>query len=453
MAVRILTIAAILIALIAQPLYERIVVLGFFRTPVPTEIKDPETDVKKIPNTAFCEDVHYYHPGDVLFTSCEDDADVRFSWFPPGVNFNEPAKAGMGSLKVIDPKTFTAQTLTLEDFTAGSFVTHGIDVIADPTDNSGKTVLIYAINHTPNPEYIANLLNSKPDHNKGIHPGKSQIEIFSHVLGSGKAKHIRSIQHDSITTPNDIIAESPSSIYVTNDHHYLKGGLRLAEDFFKQAKWSHVYHIKIHDFAAAKSTPQDGIDVTLATPNMHNPNGLGRVVDAAGKPTGEILITSATSGQLYAAHVVTEPELGKNLTVEKIHQFDITVDNPSYFADPYAASSGDGDDASGYIITGLTQAARAGQTFFDKEGVAPSRTYHLKKVVREVGEGESKKVEEGYERRVLFEDDSSLIRFATAAVVTAVDPEVNGGKKEGWLWIASVPSPYMLAVKVDLAGL
>lgn len=104
MAIRILAITAILIALIAQPLYERIVVLGFFRTPVPTVIKNAETDLKKIPNTRFYEDVHYYAPGDVIFTSCEDDTEARFSWFPAGDNFKAPEKAGKGSLKVIDPK-------------------------------------------------------------------------------------------------------------------------------------------------------------------------------------------------------------------------------------------------------------------------------------------------------------------------------------------------------------
>lgn len=348
-------------------------------------------------------------------------------------------------------QTFTSQTLEFEDFTVNTFTTHGIDVIPDPVDKTGKTVLIYAVNHTPNPVYIDNLINSKPDLNEDITSAKSQIEIFRHVLGSGKAKHLRSIQHDLITTPNDILADSPSSIYVTNDHHYLTGPMRHAEDFFKNAKWSNVYHIKIQDFDVAKTTPQDGIDVQPATPNLHNPNGMGRVVDALGRPTGDILVTSATSGQLYSANVVKEPELGKNLTINKIHQFDMLIDNPTYFADPYAGK--EEGDASGYIITGLTQAAYVGPTFHSKEGNATTRTYHLKKVAREVGEGENKKIEESYERTILFEDDSTHIRAATCALVTAIDPKINEGKKEGWLWIASVLSPHILAVKVDLANL
>ncbi|KAI5290738.1 hypothetical protein KEM54_000610 [Ascosphaera aggregata] len=446
MALRTLAIAAIILALIARPLYDQIIVLGFFRTPTQYGIRNPLTDVKKIDNVRYCEDVHYYAPGNVIFTSCEDDPDVRFLWFPAAGVLKMPAAAGVGSLKAIDVKTFKAKTLALEDYTAGTFTTHGIDVIADPTDKTGKTVLIYAVNHKPNPEYIRNLFHSKPDHNKNVPESKSQIEVFRYVLGSDKAKHIRSIQHDAIHTPNDIIADSPDSIYVTNDHYYRSGLMRYVEDFWKQAKWSYVYHIKVKDIGAAKTTAQDGIEVRVATPKLHNPNGMGRVSDVNGKPTGDILITSATSGQLYSAKVVDEPELDKNLTVNKIHQFDITIDNPSYFADPYAA---DGQDASGYILAGLTRAIDVANSFEKKEAPGPMRVYHLKKVTKETEKG----MEETYERTLLFEDDSRLIRIATAATLVAIDPKTNDGKKEGWLWIASVLDPNVLAVKIDLENL
>jgi hypothetical protein len=59
-----------------------------------------------IPDTTHCEDVHFYAPSQTLFTACEDNAETRFSWFPPLANFDNPelARKSKGSIHVVDPK-------------------------------------------------------------------------------------------------------------------------------------------------------------------------------------------------------------------------------------------------------------------------------------------------------------------------------------------------------------
>jgi hypothetical protein len=89
---------------IGPDLQRAVVVLGVFRKyPTATISKD---ELVIIPDTVNCEDLHYHAPSGTIFTACEDDADVRFRWFPPLANFDDAELAGrsQGSIHVIDPK-------------------------------------------------------------------------------------------------------------------------------------------------------------------------------------------------------------------------------------------------------------------------------------------------------------------------------------------------------------
>lgn len=178
-----------------------------------------------------------------------------------------------------------SQRLALDNF-SGPFITHGIDVIADP-DAPETAVYIFAVNHLPNPEF-----QTSEGKAKSVPKARSQIELFHHALGSRSATHVRSIWHPLITTPNDIYAESPRSFYVTNDHYYREGLLRRVEDVVTEAKWSNVVHVQISDL---KSTESDaGITATVALKAVQTNNGIGR-----GSSPDEILLTSSLSGLLY----------------------------------------------------------------------------------------------------------------------------------------------------------
>ncbi|KAM0538217.1 hypothetical protein ACHAO7_012262, partial [Fusarium culmorum] len=216
-----------LAVLVARPINRFTTVLGVFRQPANTVVKDG--DFVTIADTMLCEDLHLHKSSGLLYTACEDSYESRFSWFPGLGVLHDPltASKSRGSIHVIDPKTFKSKRLEFQGF-AGPFITHGLDVISDPEDDS--SVYIFAINHLPHPQYLQHIVDGQSYDKYPGNKAASQIEIFHHKTVSSAARYVRSISHPLIQTPNDIVARSPNSLYVTNDHHYREGILRQIED-------------------------------------------------------------------------------------------------------------------------------------------------------------------------------------------------------------------------------
>ncbi|GAB1314790.1 hypothetical protein MFIFM68171_05000 [Madurella fahalii] len=380
-------------------------------------------EVVAIPDTVHCEDLHYHVPSGILFTACEDNASTRFKWFPPLANFDDPelASKNQGSIHVIDPKTMQSRRLRFENFD-GPFITHGIDVIQDNASTEGEAVYIFAVNHVP---------ETQPSGEKGPN-ARSQLEVFHHIIGSSTIRHVRSIWHPLIRTPNDIFAESPTSLYVTNDHRYPRRGLmRTVEELYFGAKWTGVVHIQL-DFLAAVE-PTAGLTARVALSGLHNSNGLGH-----GRSEREILISSCISGVLHIGQLA---ENG-NITIAESVEIDSIADNPSYFADPYAVTPI--DDRSGFLETGMARAIDIPHTMRDPTAKDPAMVTYLRPAPG------------GWEKRILFEDDGTRLRTASAAVLVAVDPvdELNKGDVPGarkaLLFVTGFLSKSVIALKVDL---
>jgi hypothetical protein len=307
--------------------------------------------------------------------------------------------------------------LVLENFN-GPFVTHGIDVIEDPQHPAA--VYIFAVNHLPNPEFTS----STPD----IPAARSQIELFHHVLHSSTAQHVRSIRHPLIQTPNDIYADSPNSFYITNDHFYRSGFLRLIEDVWPSAKWSNIIHIQLHELHNIADATSS-LTASIAHTGLWNNNGLGHA-----RSDSEVVITSAIGGELYLA---TRHE-NNTLSVHDTIIFDTVTDNPSYYVDPYASAA---HDASGFVVAGVSQGFHLPQTGRDPHALDPVQVWYAKPA----GSGG----EESWEKRLLFEDDGRRIRSASAAVLVPIEPEEEGVKK-AWLFVTGFLSEGMVAVQVEL---
>lgn len=326
-----------------------------------------------------------------------------------------------------------SRKLGFENF-AGPFVTHGIDVISDPKNE--KAVYIYAVNHLPNPEYLQQLETQKQT---GVKPkadvakARSQLEVFHHTQGSATVKHIRSIRHPLIQTPNDLLALSTTSLLVTNDHHYRDGHLRLVEDLFSNAKWTTIVYIKITDPLTASEEPESGITATLADTKLHNNNGLGR-----GRSADEIIIDSAASGVLHVGKLSGDRDSTPKIQIVGDVELDCVADNPSYFSDPYATSD---NDASGFVVSGVSKGADLAHTSLDPAGKDPSMTWFVKPGPGPVS---------SWEKKLLFEDDSSRIRSSSAAVLVGIDPKTEEGRKKAWLFVTGIFSSNIIAVKVDL---
>lgn len=318
-----------------------------------------------------------------------------------------------------------SQRLEFENF-QGPFITHGIDVIPDSELPDGEAVYIFAVNHVP---------NTKLSDGKGPR-ARSQLEVFHHIIGSSSAKHLRSIWHPLIRTPNDIFAASATSVYITNDHYYSEHGpMRAIEDFYGGAKWTDVVHIQLDSLAAAE--PTAGLTATVALDKTHNNNGLGH-----GRSEREILISDCSSGVLRIGQLPAGSGSG-NITLVDSVKVDSIVDNPSYFADPYASNPA--DDRSGFVVAGLSRAIDFSKTMRNATAKDPVMVTYIKPSLGS----------DNWETRVLFEDDGTNIRTASAAVLVPLDPAADSaggaaGTRKAWLFVTGFMSTSIVAVKVDL---
>lgn len=319
------------------------------------------------------------------------------------------------------------------------FFTHGIDVLTDPEFQD--YVYIYAVNHLPSPELLAYLAEHHPDRDTITHStvipdeiprARSQLEIFRHKLGSSTASHLRSVRHPLLRTPNDVLASGDGrSVYVTNDHFYRAGQMRSIEDIWYYARWTDTVHFQIEDLESKDDTA--GFTASVALTGLHNNNGLGR-----GASEGEMVITSAASGDV---HLVKARDAGITLDVKESFHLDSSLDNPSYFVDQYAPSPE--DDRSGYVIAGLTKAADLLQSAHDPNATEPIVVWLVRK-----GGADGDKSKRNV--TVLFEDDGSRIRSASGAVMKAIDPALEDGRRRAWLFVTGFFSRDMIAVKIDL---
>lgn len=312
--------------------------------------------------------------------------------------------------------------LSFENF-SGPFVTHGIDIIEDP--ENPNAVYIFAVNHLPNPEFTQD--------GKDVPQARSQVELFHHVLETATVKHVRSIQHPLIATPNDIYAESPNSFYVTNDHYYREGYGRLIEDLIPAAKWSSIVHLLIQDL---KSKDADkGIDATVALTGLHNNNGLGH-----GRSKDEMLVVSCMSGTLYRARSNSD---NRTISVfDEIHPGG-QIDNPTYYADPYRTAA---DDASGYILAGMARPIDLSKHYNDPNAKDGAIVWYVRP---KTGTSESGDQFTEWESSVLFEDDGTLIRTASTGLLVPSETK-PGERKKAWLFVTGFVSESVIAVEVDL---
>lgn len=85
---------------------QRVVTLGLTRSA--TSVSNVHgQDLRIIPDTKHCEDLHFSSSNGLLYTACEGEDSDRVGWFPPMVVFDRiPDKndARSGSIYTIDPK-------------------------------------------------------------------------------------------------------------------------------------------------------------------------------------------------------------------------------------------------------------------------------------------------------------------------------------------------------------
>lgn len=73
-----------LAALLYQPVTLRAQVIGFTRSLDKIQNLHGQ-DFGLIPDTLYCEDLHYHESSGLLFGASEEKAESRWKWFPPSV--------------------------------------------------------------------------------------------------------------------------------------------------------------------------------------------------------------------------------------------------------------------------------------------------------------------------------------------------------------------------------
>ncbi|KAB8349580.1 hypothetical protein FH972_023604 [Carpinus fangiana] len=431
----VLTILIVLtfIPLLAYPsISSRLRTFGVFRDKDLESIHGLE-GIKSIPGTLQCEDLHHHRPSNQLYAACQvGDASKRYSWFPPLDITKDHKAAGEGTIVTVDPVTFKATDLKLEGF-SGPFVTHGFDIYSTPTDPT--TVHVFAVNHLPNPDHYY----PKPGEKPSRFPGRSQIEIFRHKVGSSTAQWVRSIRHPLIRTPNDIYATSESSFYVTNDHFYRDGFMRIVEGFgtTNTAGWTDTVHVKFGLISGGRHAKEDdaetAVQVTKALEKEHNNNGLGH-----GPGPDDVLVVDAGGGVLTRTR--RNPATEKLTILERI-QFESNLDNPTYYFDEYKTP---GNDASGYVLGGLAHGLDLAKDTSSPSNAIPVIVWHA--TVNETYPDHHSK----WNRDIVFQDNGYGVKSASAAVIVGIDPKQNSGRKEGWVFVTGFMSDAIAAVKIDL---
>jgi len=283
---------------------------------------------------------------------------------------------------------------------SGSFVTHGIDIWYDHSEPN--LVYLHAVNHVP--VSVDNIAQPYSD---------SRIEVFLIDLSAEKkvAKHLRSLNHPLIRTPNDIYSLGPYDLLVTNDHVNTHGHLRLAEDLLT-FKWnSKTSIVRLNENGAE-----------VVADGLHNANGLGH------GPNGTIILGDAAGGDL------TIFEISPGRLIKKDYlALNINLDNPTYYTDPYSSKS----DASGYVIGGLLDGIHLDQTCRDPSAKIGSSVW----IVRRDGSGKIQK-------KLLIEDEGTWVSGASVGLIIPIKPE--NGKKEGWLVTTGPFSLQMGVAKINL---
>ena len=151
----------------------------------------------------------------------------------------------------LDTKSFTKISPLLTDFKP-----HGISLY---TDKKG-VMRLFVVDHANE---------------------KHQIQIFE--FKEQTLTLVKTISHESIDSPNDIHAVGPEQFYVTNDHGFTDGLMRVLEDYL-MLPFSNVVYF-------------DGVNAKEVASGMPYANGIN-----SNQAGDEIYVTSVTSLKLHMYH-------------------------------------------------------------------------------------------------------------------------------------------------------
>lgn len=155
--------------------------------------------------------VHHAGSG-ALYMACSR-VSARPYWLPAVGNLNSSGRALDDHIATYDITSGAVTRLTVEnqDSLSRGLQVHGLDVVTSLEDPS--LLYLYVVNH-----------RVPLDKDPKIVGADSVVEIFSTRVGSKSVKHLTTVDHPVIVTPNDVTGfPDGKSFYFTNDRSVKTG--------------------------------------------------------------------------------------------------------------------------------------------------------------------------------------------------------------------------------------
>ncbi|KAF8198076.1 hypothetical protein BJ912DRAFT_56680 [Pholiota molesta] len=261
---------------------------------------------KTIPELQACEELILHQPSGLVYLACSTPSS-RAHWIPAMEQLNSTGASFEDYVAIYDPSTSRVTRLTTSDFNGGRGLSlHGMDVVASTTHS--ERLFIYLVNHRIP-------LGDVSPQDVGA---DSVIEIFETAVGSTVMKHVKTVEHPIINTPNSVTGSPDGkSFYFTNDHGVRVGLVRLLDMLGRKSSSVGYCHIDEGCKIALSNTFTSNGIVTAPNGTIYVANGIGGVIDAFERQTDNTLVVTDSikidyiidnlsidaDGQLWAAAV------------------------------------------------------------------------------------------------------------------------------------------------------
>ncbi|RKP24143.1 hypothetical protein SYNPS1DRAFT_30088 [Syncephalis pseudoplumigaleata] len=227
------------------------------------------------PRVEGCEDMVVDHAAGIVYMAC-GSVENRLRWWPPLDHHDRRNLTDeQDPIFIYHLKTGKLEALPIAGFD-GELHLHGIALWKPGPDGLAATTPLTAAD----PPAVLMLINH-------AYTG-STIEIFEHILpstpstsGVGVLRHVETVKDPLIHAPNSVHPVSRRSFYVTNDHRFHRGALRMIE----QVGVLPISNVIFRD--------EDGTSEVVAS-NIAYPNGIIGYHD-----DNYILVVASTMARIY----------------------------------------------------------------------------------------------------------------------------------------------------------
>ena len=136
---------------------------------------------------------------------------------------------------------------------------------------------------------------------------RNTIEVYD--VGETGLAHRATLSDPLLVTPNDLLAVSPTQVYVTNDHRYPAGIMRTIEDYARRP-WANVVMWDGHGFHEAASGIRlaNGINSSADAKTVYVAETIGKTI--------RVYDRDAASGALTFRHEIALDTAGDNIEVD-----------------------------------------------------------------------------------------------------------------------------------------